>query len=692
MKILAKTVAIISVLVILLVLIIYVLAGFSISTMVTGLEEEIVLGTLARAAGGFSDEAVYLEKVTTDYANWDEMYTYARAPSSRFANETWSNLTFTNLNVDFVVILSSEGDLLYAKAVNLTSGREVVLSSDIKEAILTDRRVLMTTHGEEGVKGLISAGGTFYLIAAEPIKKSSGAGTVAGALIIGREVDDALVAGITRATNIPIELVKPDPASPPGPVEVFPVQNGMTGGQVVLQDISGNTALGLKVVIPCATCKATDATSSVFFIAAALMGGIIAGVTIILLYRYVIAPLTAMTASVTTIGEQNNLSARLPVHGDDETAKLGAAFNKILTKMEEDEQRLKESEVRLKRILHAIQAGIIIVDAETHSIIAVNAKALDLIEAPEEAVIGATCYQFICPNKEGNCPITDLDQVVNNQEQVLIRSDGVSIPILKTAVPIVIDDRMTVLESFVDIRERKEQEERLAAANRELKDFAYIVSHDLKAPLRGISALSEWISDDYGEVLGEKGKEQINLLKGRVVRMQQLIDGVLAYSRVGRLEEEVVEIDLVRLIGEIVDNMSLNPQITITIDGDLPVVLAGATSISQIFENLLTNAVKYMDKPVGRIVVAAEECEDLWTFSVRDNGPGIDPRHHERIFQIFQTAHQRGDVESTGVGLTIVRKIVERYGGRIWIESTPREGSTFIFTLPAIVVIRRPGS
>jgi signal transduction histidine kinase len=241
----------------------------------------------------------------------------------------------------------------------------------------------------------------------------------------------------------------------------------------------------------------------------------------------------------------------------------------------------------------------------------------------------------------------------------------------------------------INIAERRLAEQKqaqlfreLQQVNEELSHFAYVVSHDLKAPLRGIRLLAEWLCTDYGDRFGQEAKENFDLLQSRVDRMHNLIEGVLQYSRVGRIQEERVEVDLNELLPEIVDGIAPPEHVTITVDGTLPHLECEPTRIRQVFQNLLTNAVKYMDKPVGTIAVACTEEAGVWKFSVTDNGPGIEARHFDRIFKIFQTLTPRDEYESTGVGLTLVKKIIESYGGRIWVESEVGKGSTFRFTLP----------
>jgi signal transduction histidine kinase len=242
--------------------------------------------------------------------------------------------------------------------------------------------------------------------------------------------------------------------------------------------------------------------------------------------------------------------------------------------------------------------------------------------------------------------------------------------------------RMTVASERERAAELEKAYRELENANKELNDFAYVVSHDLKAPLRGIKTLAQWITTDYADRLDENGRGQLNLLLSRADRMHNLIDGVLQYSRVGRVKENKVQINLNELVSEVIDMVAPPENISITVENELPVIEFERTRIAQVFQNLLSNAVKFMDKPEGQVRIGCVAEDGWWKFSVTDNGPGIEEKYFEKIFQLFQTLSPRDEVESTGVGLTVVKKIIEMYGGRIWVESKVGQGSTFLFTLP----------
>ena len=186
---------------------------------------------------------------------------------------------------------------------------------------------------------------------------------------------------------------------------------------------------------------------------------------------------------------------------------------------------------------------------------------------------------------------------------------------------------------------------------------------------------------NFGDKLGDKGKEHIKLLIARVKRMYNLIDGVLAYSQVAR-KEKSVEVDLGDVVSEVIADLGVPKSVEMVIEKPLPTVIYGRNSIRQVFYNLIGNAVNFMDKADGRVVINWAEEHNCWKFSVADNGPGIEDEHFDKIFRIFQTLSPRDHLERTGVGLTITKKIVEFYGGKIWVQSKPGKGSTFFFTLP----------
>lgn len=224
----------------------------------------------------------------------------------------------------------------------------------------------------------------------------------------------------------------------------------------------------------------------------------------------------------------------------------------------------------------------------------------------------------------------------------------------------------------------------LQAVNAELKSFAYMVAHDLKAPLRAIGALADWLVVGQKDRLDAEGQEHLHLLIQRVRRMDTLIDGVLHYSRTGWKQGALITVDSYGQVQKVIDALAPPKHITITVAPGLPTIRAERMVLFQVFQNLIANAIRYGDKPHGVIKIDCTDHDGDWRFSVADNGPGIEVRHFERIFQLFQTLNMRDRVEGAGVGLAIVKKLIEQGGGRVWVESTLGIGSTFYFTLPKI--------
>jgi len=222
----------------------------------------------------------------------------------------------------------------------------------------------------------------------------------------------------------------------------------------------------------------------------------------------------------------------------------------------------------------------------------------------------------------------------------------------------------------------------LTQSNRQLREFAHLAAHDLKTPLRGISTLAQWLVNDYKEKFDDQGRRQVDLLIERVGRINELVDTILEYSTIGRNKRKERPVDLNGLVGAVLVETKPPPDIKITINKKLPVVICDEMHLWQIFHRLLANAVRFIDKPEGRIAIDYTDKGDLWEFSVSDNGMGIAPRHFEKIFQLFQTLNDTDQSKGGGVGLTFVRKIVELYGGQIRLTSDLGQGSTFFFTLP----------
>jgi signal transduction histidine kinase len=223
----------------------------------------------------------------------------------------------------------------------------------------------------------------------------------------------------------------------------------------------------------------------------------------------------------------------------------------------------------------------------------------------------------------------------------------------------------------------------LERSNRELDQFAYVASHDLKSPLRGVEHLANFLLQDVGETLPGPSQRHLALIKGRIQRMEALLNDLLYYSRAGRHRYAPERLDPAKLIGQTVELLAPPAGFVVELVEPAPLLVSERVPLELIFRNLIGNAIKHHPHPAqGRVRITLSEQSDWLQITVADNGAGIDPGDHARIFEIFQTLRPRDEVEGSGMGLTIVKKLVETRGGAIWVESTPGAGASFHFTWP----------
>ncbi len=276
-------------------------------------------------------------------------------------------------------------------------------------------------------------------------------------------------------------------------------------------------------------------------------------------------------------------------------------------------------------------------------------------------------------------------------EWTYIRKDGSRFPVM-LSMNAIWDSKNEPIGYFgvgVDISDKKLNEQRqieftneVERINTELNNFTFVASHDLKSPLRGIDQLATWITEDLRDVMGDETKGHLTLLRSRIHRMEMLLDDLLAYSRVGRVAGQVVEVNTREMVLNIFDLTASIKKIKMIVADDLPTLNTFKAPLELVFRNLISNTIKHHDKAEGTITVSAKAIASGYEFSVKDDGPGIPPEHQKRVFDMFQTLKPRDEVEGSGIGLAVVKKSIEYVGGTISIESDGKLGCTFIFTWP----------
>jgi PAS domain S-box-containing protein len=382
---------------------------------------------------------------------------------------------------------------------------------------------------------------------------------------------------------------------------------------------------------------------------------------------------------------------------DEKNNRIGAVqILRDITGRIQRESALEESEERFRNIMEYAPVGIAIVSLKgkflqvnkTFTLISGynrnEAKSLTLqsITYPEDLIYSLDIVKRLL-NNEINSFGLETRYLDKNGEIIWVQ---LTISLLKNISKGV---SLYFVVHIENISARKEEEkkgkrllQKYEKSNAELEEFAFIASHDLKSPLIAIQSLIKWILKDPSNTFSHESQENFSLLNKRAIRMSNLIDGILEYSRIGRTDLKISSVSVKDLLLEIIETIHKPKEFLIILEGNFPTLMTPKVLLVQVFSNLISNAIKYHDRTDGKVKIGANDKGDFWEFYVSDDGPGIDPAYHQKIFELFQTLQSRDTIESTGIGLSIVKKILHSLECDITIESSEGKGAIFRFAWP----------
>jgi sensor domain CHASE-containing protein/signal transduction histidine kinase/HAMP domain-containing protein len=671
------------------------------------LEEADTLNDVERLQNAIYTQQGYLDNMVQDWACWDDTYRFIEDRNQEYINVNLQNETLAGVKVNIMLFINETGSLVYAKSINFSTVEEKPVPEELLK--LVESGQLSIKSEDDVIRGYVLLDEAPMFISCHPILTTKYEGPVKGTLVFGKYFDDGVLSS-EENTDSSISILRVDEDLPPdfqGKFQQFteapdstivePLSKEVIAGYFGLMDISGKSAVIIRTDFPRILYLNNENTLNYmyFFL---LLTGLVTGVGVkFALDNFFVSRLIDIDNFVTKVRSEKDLSRRLPLEGNDELYRLSREINGMLSEIELAEQELKSQEREKKVLLDSLNELTIFVDPD-FKIIWANKAALEHMKIDLERAKGM-CFKTT-PDINGSLfGHMQLEKIFNsgNKESGEFSLENGTYWFVQ-AIPVTDDSGkiIGILGTFRDITERKAiekllQEKQVAEiANRTKSEFLANMSHELRTPLNSIIGFSDLLCDQIYGKLNEKQLKYANNISKSGKHLLNLINDILDLSKVeaGKMELDYREFELTDRLNSVKSLLSpiaarKNIKIEINVDKDLTTICADEARFVQIMYNLVDNAIKFSFENNPVRIEARRKGEFLET-TVTDIGIGIKPEDQHKLFQPFSqvAAFSSKKFQGTGLGLSLVKQIVNLHGGYVWFRSIPGEGSTFAFAIP----------
>ncbi|WP_048041175.1 CHASE4 domain-containing protein [Methanosarcina mazei] len=671
------------------------------------LEEADTLNDVERLQNAIYTQQGYLDNMVQDWACWDDTYRFIEDRNQEYINVNLQNETLAGVKVNIMLFINETGSLVYAKSINFSTVEEKPVPEELLK--LVESGQLSIKSEDDVIRGYVLLDEAPMFISCHPILTTKYEGPVKGTLVFGKYFDDDVLSS-EENTDSSISILRVDEDLPPdfqGKFQQFteapdstivePLSKEVIAGYFGLMDISGKSAVIIRTDFPRILYLNNENTLNYmyFFL---LLTGLVTGVGVkFALDNFFVSRLIDIDNFVTKVRSEKDLSRRLPLEGNDELYRLSREINGMLSEIELAEQELKSQEREKKVLLDSLNELAIFVDPD-FKIIWANKAALEHMKIDLEKAKGM-CVKTT-PDINGSLfGHMQLEKIFNsgNKESGEFSLENGTYWFVQ-AIPVTDDSGkiIGILGTFRDITERKAiekllQEKQVAEiANRTKSEFLANMSHELRTPLNSIIGFSDLLCDQIYGKLNEKQLKYANNISKSGKHLLNLINDILDLSKVeaGKMELDYREFELTDRLNSVKSLLSpiaarKNIKIEINVDKDLTTICADEARFVQIMYNLVDNAIKFSFENNPVRIEARRKGEFLET-TVTDIGIGIKPEDQHKLFQPFSqvAAFSSKKFQGTGLGLSLVKQIVNLHGGYVWFRSIPGEGSTFAFSIP----------